>query len=150
MKVFTLVVLDTFYSVDNKFLGHLDTCFMGMCWSHATQLMSHLLNVGLGLAKVTKTYQKLVVRWNEVSGEITTGQEMSRMTASVLECLSQLLERDDFITMYEAEVIKCISRDMEFRSFPCMKPAAYKCDADLATWVRIPVAIHSKVWTDKV
>jgi hypothetical protein len=64
--------------------------------------------------------------------------------------LSQLLERDDFITRYEAEVIKSISRDMDFRSFPCMNPVAYKCDADLATLVRIPVAIYSKVWTDKV
>ena len=149
MKVFTLVVLDTFYSVDNKFLGHLDTCFMGICWSHAMQLMSHLLKVGLGLAKVTKTYQKLVMSRNEVSGEITTGQEMSRKTTSVLECLSQLLERDDFITLYEAEVIKSISRDKDFRSFPCMNPAAYKDEADLATGMRIPVAIYSKVWTDK-
>ena len=145
-KVFTLVVLDTFYSVDNKFLGHLDTCFMGMCWSHAMQLMSHLLKVGFGLAKVTETYQKLELRRNEVSVEMTTGQEMSRKTTSVLECLSQLLERDDFITLYEAEVIKSISRDKDFRLFPCMNPDAYKGEADLATGVRIHVAIYSKVY----
>ena len=148
-KLFTSVFCDSFSSLDHsKFLGHLDICFRDLRWSDAIQLMSHSLKVWL--AKVKKTDQKLVMRWKEVRGKIKTGQEMVRRMdlarvfafieavkncdwilldevnmapASVLECLSQLLEREGSITLYEARDYKSIPRHLYFRLFPCMNPA---------------------------
>jgi midasin len=166
-KLFTSVFCDTFSSLDNsKLLGHLDTCSRDMRWSDAMQLMSHSLKVGL--AKVTKTDQKLVTRWKEVRGKIKTGQEMLKRTdlatvfafiegtlteavkngdwilldevsmapASMLECLSQLLEGEGSITLYEAGDYKSIPRHKDFRLFACMNPAPDNGKADLAPGLR--------------
>ena len=43
--------------------------------------------------------------------------------ASVLECLSQLLESEGCITLYEAGDFKNIPRHKDFRLFSCMNPA---------------------------
>ena len=176
-KLFTSIFCDTFSSLDNsKLLGHLDTCSRDMRWSDAMQLMSHSLKVGL--AKVTKTDQKLVTRWKEVRGKIKTGQEMLKRTdlatvfafiegtlteavkngdwilldevsmapASMLECLSQLLEGEGYITFYEAGDYKSIPRHKDFRLFACMNPAPDNGKADLAPGLRNRFTI-SWIWS---
>ena len=59
--------------------------------------------------------------------------EVNMAPASVMECLSQLLESEGSITLYEAMDYKSIRRHKEFRLFACMNPATDtgKADQDL-------------------
>ena len=59
-ELFTSLSCETFSSLDN-FLSHMDMCYRDQCWPDALQLMLHSLKVRL--AKVIKTYHKLIVRW---------------------------------------------------------------------------------------
>jgi len=51
-------------------------------------------------------------------------------------CLSQLLEREGSITLYEAGDYKNILRHKDFRLFACMNPATDTGKADLAPGLR--------------
>ena len=56
--------------------------------------------------------------------------------ASVLECLSQLLESEGSITHYEAGDYKSIPNHKDFRLFACMNPATDTGKAGLAPGLR--------------
>ena len=56
--------------------------------------------------------------------------------ASVLECLSQLLESEGSITLYKAGDYKNIPRHTDFRLFACMNPATDTGKAGLAPGLR--------------
>ena len=62
--------------------------------------------------------------------------EVNMAPSSVLECLSQLLEKDGSITLYEAGDYKSIVRHKEFRVFACMNPATDTGKAELAPGLR--------------
>ena len=62
--------------------------------------------------------------------------EVNMAPASVLECLSQLLESEGSITLYEAGDYKSIPRPKDFRLFACMNPATDTGKADLAPGLR--------------
>ena len=62
--------------------------------------------------------------------------EVNMAPASVLECLSQLLESEGSVTLYEAGDYKSIPRPKDFRLFACMNPATDTGKADLAPGLR--------------
>ena len=57
--------------------------------------------------------------------------EVNMAPASVLECLSQLLESEGSIILDEARDYKSIPRHKDFRLFACMNPATDTGKADL-------------------
>ena len=56
--------------------------------------------------------------------------------ASVLECLSQLLDSGGSVTLYEAGEHSSVPRHRDFRLFACMNPATDTGKADLAPGLR--------------
>ena len=66
------------------------------------------------------------------NGEWIILDKVNMALASVLECLSQLLESEGSITLYEARDYKSIPRHKEFRLFACMNPAKDTGKADPA------------------
>ena len=58
--------------------------------------------------------------------------EVNMAPASVLECLSQLLESVGSFTLYEARDYKSIPRHKDFRLFACLNPARHTWKAELA------------------
>ena len=62
--------------------------------------------------------------------------EVNMAPASVLECLSQLLESEGSITHYEAGDYKSIPNHKDFRLFACMNPATDTGKAGLAPGLR--------------
>ena len=130
------------------------------------QLMLHTLKVGMSKVTKTdeevarrwkeirgkiKTGQEMIRRTDLatvfafIEGTLTeaikTGawvllDEVNMAPPSVLECLSQLLERDGSITLYEAGDYKSIPRHKDFRLFACMNPATDTGKADLAPGLR--------------
>ena len=122
--------------------------------------MSHSLKVWL--AKVKKTDQKLVMGKIKTGQEMVMRTDLARVfafiegtlteavkncywilpdevnmaPASLLECLSQLLEREDSITLYEAGDYKSIPRHKYFRLFACMNPATDTGKADQVPGLR--------------
>jgi len=151
---------------NSKFLGHLDTCYRDQRWSDALQLMLHSLKVGIAKVIQTdqklvvrwkevrakiKTGQEMVRRTDLatvfafIEGTLTEAvkngdwillDEVNMAPASVLECLSQLLESEGSITLYEAGDYKSIVRHKDFRLFACMNPATDTGKADLAPGLR--------------
>ena len=165
-EIFTQLFCDTFSTSNNaKFLGHLDTCFNDHRWSDALQLMSHTLKAAInkvrsdsklfprwkevkGKIKVAAELIKrtdLATVFAFIEGILTEAikagdwillDEVNMAPSSVLECLSQLLDNDGSVTLYEAGEHKSVTRHPDFRLFACMNPATDTGKADLAPGLR--------------
>ena len=165
-ECFTQLFCDTFSSSNNtKFLGHLDTCFNAERWSDALQLMSHTLKAAMSKVKTDdlllsrwrevkkrlKTSMEMIRRTDLStvfafiegiltesikSGDWVLLDEVNMAPSSVLECLSQLLDNDGSVTLYEAGEHKSVPRHPGFRLFACMNPATDTGKADLAPGLR--------------
>ena len=131
-EMFTSLFCETFSTSNNaKFLGHLDTCFNDKRWSDALQLMSHTLKAAMNKVRTDKALLarwREVKGKIKVSGELIKRTDLATVFAfiegilteaikegdwilldevnmapsSVLECLSQLLDEDGSVTLYEA------------------------------------------------
>lgn len=165
-ETFTQLFCDTFSSSNNaKFLGHLDTCFNDERWSDAIQLMTHTLKAAINKVRTDKilfprwkevksrlkTATEMVKRTDLAtvfafiegilteaikSGDWILLDEVNMAPSSVLECLSQLLDNNGSVTLYEAGDHKSIPRHPGFRLFACMNPATDTGKADLAPGLR--------------
>ena len=93
--------------------------------------------LGLELRGKIKTRQEMVKRTDlatvitSIEGTLTEAvkngdwillDDLNMAPAYVLECLSQLLESEGSITLYEAGDYKSIPRHKDFRLFACMNP----------------------------
>ena len=165
-ELFTEVFCQTFSSGNNiKFLGHLDSCFNESRWSDALQLMTHTMKAALKkvasdkaltlrwkeVRQKIKTATELVKRTDLatvfafIEGILTEAvkagdwlllDEVNMSPASVLESLSQLLDRDGSVTLHEAGEHQSVVRHPEFRLFACMNPATDAGKSDLAPGLR--------------
>ena len=103
--------------------------------------------LGLELRGKIKTRQEMVKRTDlatvitSIEGTLTEAvkngdwillDDLNMAPAYVLECLSQLLEGEGSITLYEAGDYKSIPRHKDFRLFACMNPATDTAKTDLA------------------
>ena len=165
-EMFTSVFCQTFSSGNNiKFLGHLDTCFNESRWSDALQLISHTMKAAMKkvstdkslllrwkeLRQKVKTAVELVKRTDLatvfafIEGILTEAvkagdwlllDEVNMSPASVLESLSQLLDKDGSVTLHEAGEHQSVVRHPDFRLFACMNPATDAGKTDLAPGLR--------------
>ena len=165
-ELFTEVFCQTFSSGDNiKFLGHIDSCFNESRWSDALQLMSHTMKAAIKkvssdksmtqrwkeVRQKIKTAGELVKRTDLatvfafIEGILTEAvkagdwlllDEVNMSPASVLESLSQLLDRDGSVTLHEAGEHQSVARHPDFRLFACMNPATDAGKTDLAPGIR--------------
>lgn len=163
---FTQLFCQTFSTSNNaKFLGHLDTCFNEKRWSDALQLMTHTLKSAISKVKNDKFMHKkwkdikskLKVSYDLISrkdlatvfafiegilteaireGDWVLLDEVNMAPASVLECLSQLLDNGGSVTLHEAGERTSVPRHRDFRLFACMNPATDTGKADLAPGLR--------------
>ena len=159
-EMFVQLFCETFSTNNNaKFLGHLDTCFTDHRWNDAIQLMNHTLKAAMNKVRNDKLlYPRwkeikskikisidlvkrtdLATVFAFIEGILTEAikdgdwillDEVNMAPASVLECLSQLLDKNGSVTLYEAGEHKSITRHPDFRLFACMNPATDtgKCD----------------------
>ena len=137
-EMFTSLFCETFSTSNNaKFLGHLDTCFNDRRWSDALQLMSHTLKAAMNKVRTDKALlarwrevkgkikvsvelikrTDLATVFAFIEGILTEAikegdwillDEVNMAPSSVLECLSQLLDEDGSVTLYEAGDYKVI------------------------------------------
>ena len=144
----------------------MDTCFIQHRYADALQLMTHCLKAGSSKVSKTdvnlfkrwnevkskiKSSQEMVKRTDLatvfyfIEGTLTEAvkngywillDKVNMAPSSVLEYLSQLLEKDGSITLYEAGDYKSIVRHKEFRVFACMNPATDTGKAELAPGLR--------------
>ena len=165
-ELFTSLFCETFSSSNNaKFLGHLDTCFNEHRWSDALQLMSHTLKAAINQVRTDKKlYPRwkevkgkikisidlvkrtdLATVFAFIEGILTESikdgdwillDEVNMAPSAVLECLSQLLDNNGSVTLYEAGEHKSLARHPDFRLFACMNPATDTGKADLAPGLR--------------
>ena len=165
-EMFTEVFCQTFSSGNNiKFLGHLDTCFNECRWSDALQLISHTVKAAMKkvstdkslllrwreLRQKVKTAGELVKRTDLatvfafIEGILTEAvkagdwlllDEVNMSPASVLESLSQLLDKEGSVTLHEAGEHQSVARHPDFRLFACMNPATDAGKTDLAPGLR--------------
>ena len=143
--MFTQLFCQTFSSSNNvKFLGHLDTCFNDKRWSDALQLMTHTLKSAMNKVRNDKSLHKrwrdmksklnvsfdlvnrkdLAAVFAFIEGVLTEAiragdwillDEVNMAPGPVLECLSQLLDSEGSVTLYEAGEHTSVPRHRNFR-----------------------------------